>query len=54
MEIILDIKKSIEENASIYFEKAKKIKKKLQGAKEAREKTRKYGIKEFDEEIFVV
>ena len=30
--LVLDLKKSIEENASDYFEKAKKIKKKLKGA----------------------
>ena len=34
MKITLDIKKSIEQNASDYFEKAKKLKKKLSGAKE--------------------
>lgn len=39
-EIILDIKKSIEENASDYFEKAKKLKRKLKGAEEALEKTK--------------
>jgi predicted ribosome quality control (RQC) complex YloA/Tae2 family protein len=33
--LILDLKKSIEENASNYFEKAKKIKKKIKGAEEA-------------------
>ncbi len=33
--LVLDLKKSIEENASDYFEKAKKIKKKLKGAEEA-------------------
>jgi predicted ribosome quality control (RQC) complex YloA/Tae2 family protein len=31
----LDIKKSVEQNASDYFEKAKKIKKKIKGAEEA-------------------
>ncbi|MBW2990529.1 DUF814 domain-containing protein [Candidatus Woesearchaeota archaeon] len=35
MEIILDIRKSVEENASHYFEKSKKAKKKLAGAKDA-------------------
>lgn len=39
--LILDLNKSIEENASIYFEKAKKIKKKLEGAKAALEKSLK-------------
>lgn len=33
--LILDLKKNIDENASVYFEKAKKIKKKIQGAEEA-------------------
>ncbi|RMF55014.1 DUF814 domain-containing protein [Candidatus Woesearchaeota archaeon] len=41
MEITLDLNKSIEENASSYFEKAKKAKKKLLGAQEAAEQTRK-------------
>jgi predicted ribosome quality control (RQC) complex YloA/Tae2 family protein len=34
-ELILDLNKSVEENASIYYDKAKKIKKKIAGAKEA-------------------
>ncbi|MCK5629651.1 MAG: DUF814 domain-containing protein [Nanoarchaeota archaeon] len=38
--IELDIKKSLEENASSYFEKAKKAKKKIAGAKKALEKAR--------------
>lgn len=54
-EITLDIKKSIEENASDYFEKAKKLKKKLKGAEEALEKTKeklkKIEIKKEKEEI---
>jgi len=33
--ITIDIKKSIEQNAAVYFEKAKKSKKKLEGAKKA-------------------
>ena len=33
--LTLDINKSIEQNASIYYEKAKKAKKKIEGAKEA-------------------
>lgn len=33
--LVLDLKKSIEENASDYFEKAKKMKKKIKGAEEA-------------------
>lgn len=36
--ITLDIKKSIEQNAAVYFEKAKKAKKKLEGAKQALKK----------------
>jgi len=39
-EITLDIRTSIEENASFYFDKAKKLKKKLKGAEEALELTR--------------
>lgn len=35
MEIIIDLKKSLEENASDYFDLAKKIKKKIEGAKRA-------------------
>jgi len=35
--IILDLKKSVEGNASDYFEKAKKIKKKIKGAEDALE-----------------
>lgn len=37
--IIIDIKKSIEQNAAVYFEKAKKSRKKLEGAKKAFEKS---------------
>ena len=33
--LTLDLKKSIDENASVYFEKAKKIKKKIEGAEAA-------------------
>ena len=33
--LVLDLKKSVEENASDYYEKAKKIKKKIKGAEEA-------------------
>jgi len=39
--ITLDINKSIEQNASLYYDKAKKIKKKIQGAKEALEETKR-------------
>ncbi|MFC1691207.1 NFACT RNA binding domain-containing protein [Nanoarchaeota archaeon] len=35
MEIEIDLKKSVQKNASDYFEKAKKAKKKVEGAKEA-------------------
>ena len=37
--ITLDIKKSIEQNAAVYFEKSKKSKKKLEGAKKAFKKS---------------
>jgi len=40
-QIELDLNKSIEENASVYFEKSKKMKKKLEGAKKAIEQSRK-------------
>lgn len=39
MKITLHIDKSLEENASIYYDKAKKFKKKIEGAKAALEKT---------------
>ena len=39
--LVLDLKKSIEENASDYFEKAKKIKKKIKGAEEALQQSMK-------------
>src|SRR3989344_2506879 len=35
MRIILDTRKSLEQNAAVYFEKAKKARKKLEGAKKA-------------------
>ncbi len=38
VQIAIDITKGLEENASLYFEKAKKAKKKLEGAKEALER----------------
>lgn len=41
MEIILDLKKTIEQNASDYFEKSKKEKKKAEGARIAVEKAKK-------------
>ncbi|MEM4260045.1 MAG: NFACT RNA binding domain-containing protein [Candidatus Woesearchaeota archaeon] len=40
MEIIIDHRKSVQQNAADYFEKAKKSKKKLDGAIKALEKTR--------------
>ncbi|MBW2976439.1 DUF814 domain-containing protein [Candidatus Woesearchaeota archaeon] len=39
--LVLDLKKSLEENASDYFDKAKKIKKKIKGAEEALQKSLK-------------
>ena len=39
--LVLDLKKSVEKNASDYFEKAKKIKKKIKGAQEALQKSLK-------------
>ena len=39
-ELVLDINKSIEENAAVYFEKAKKARKKLEGALETVEKAK--------------
>ncbi|MBU0628360.1 MAG: DUF814 domain-containing protein [Nanoarchaeota archaeon] len=38
--IILDINRSIEQNASVYYDKAKKIKKKIEGARKALEETK--------------
>lgn len=40
LKIILDINKSVEQNAAVYFEKAKKAKKKLAGALEMLEKAK--------------
>lgn len=40
MKFSLDLKKSVEENASYYFDKSKKLKKKAQGAKKAIEETK--------------
>lgn len=39
--ITLEINKTIEQNAALYYEKAKKIKKKIEGAKKALEETKK-------------
>lgn len=41
MKLTLSLDKSLEENASAYFEKAKKAKRKLEGALEASERSRK-------------
>ncbi|MFH0978492.1 MAG: NFACT RNA binding domain-containing protein [Candidatus Woesearchaeota archaeon] len=41
VEIKLDLRKSVEENAGLHFEKAKKLKKKLVGAKATVERVRK-------------
>ena len=35
--LVLDLTKSIDENATVYFEKAKKIKRKIEGAEKALE-----------------
>jgi len=39
MRITLDLKKNVDQNASVYFEEAKKARKKLEGAKKALEKS---------------
>src|SRR3989338_194941 len=39
--IVLDLNKSVEQNAGLYYEAAKKFKKKIEGAKEALEESRK-------------
>jgi len=46
--LVLDLKKSIEENASDYYERAKKIKRKIEGAEEALQKSLKK-LKELEE-----
>jgi len=51
MEISLDINKSVNENASFYFEKSKKAKHKLEGARKAVEETKKKLEKAEKEEI---
>lgn len=45
MKIELDLKKNIEQNAGIYFDKAKKMKKKLEGAIAALEESKKKLLK---------
>lgn len=49
MEVLFDLNKSVEENAGRYFEKAKKIKKKLKGALEALERSKKK-LREWEKE----
>ncbi|MBI2581143.1 DUF814 domain-containing protein [Candidatus Woesearchaeota archaeon] len=39
MKLVIDVRNSVEANAAVYFEKAKKARKKLEGAKAALEKT---------------
>ncbi len=41
VKLVLDIRKSVEGNAAVYFEKAKKARKKLEGAKTAMDRTQK-------------
>ena len=41
MRIILDLKKSPEENAAVYYEKSKSAKRKMEGLQAAYEKTKK-------------
>ena len=52
MKIKLEVGKSLEKNAEVYFEKAKKAKRKLEGAKEALDwtpkKTFEQGMEELD------
>ncbi|HII30021.1 hypothetical protein COT48_00920 [Candidatus Woesearchaeota archaeon CG08_land_8_20_14_0_20_47_9] len=50
-EIVLDLKKSLEENASDYFEAAKKAKHKLAGALEALERSKKLLEKEEEKQL---
>lgn len=41
VKLVLDIRKSVEGNAAVYFEKAKKARKKLEGAKAALDRTQR-------------
>ncbi|MCC7574443.1 DUF814 domain-containing protein [Candidatus Woesearchaeota archaeon] len=41
MDLVINLDKNVEENAQLYFEKAKKAKKKLEGAKKALHETKK-------------
>jgi len=54
MKVTLSLEKSIEENASVYFDKAKKAKKKTEGATEALERSRKKLAKIKKEEAKIV
>ena len=47
VKLVFDLKKSIEENASDYYDKAKKLKKKISGAEEALQKSLKK-LKQFE------
>ena len=49
MKIEIDLKKSVEENASYYYEKSKKAKKKLSGAIKAVEEAKKNQVKKREE-----
>lgn len=49
MEIEIELEKNVEANAQKYFEKAKKSRHKLEGAKKALEETRKKHLKELQE-----
>jgi predicted ribosome quality control (RQC) complex YloA/Tae2 family protein len=51
MELEIDLNKNVDENASVYFEKSKKAKKKLQGAKDALEDTKNKLAKLLKEEF---
>lgn len=48
MRIILDSRKSIEQNAATYFERAKKARKKAEGAKKVLERARAQALTEID------
>ena len=50
MEISFDLNKTLNENASVYFDKSKKAKKKLEGAEKALEESKKHLEKEEKEE----
>ena len=50
MKIEIDTQKNVQENAAVYYEKAKKLKKKLKGIEEAIEETKKLIKKEEQQE----